>query len=369
MEWKPILTYKWNAWALGMIDDISRCIMRQDLTARAQGLLYGNAGTDVYLFHAADLKNDDKLFDWATDLLGLILKQVEIKIKHVPQKTDVIDVSLGQGLAGVGWSMSYLLNSERVEGDMNSIFGAADAAIFRRMVTIVLEPLLQELSSSVGIGLYAVSRDSRLSHEFLRRYILELYGRIKQSETRNKILAQSSGTIEGLIRLTGKISDKYSDIAYTLDVRDYLFDLFTTIPMQNLDLRSLFLLIDRESYRTLAKNELNQRARWTVENVKKLKIGAGLEQGIVAMGHTFNRIFQHTGDEQCRDAAVVCFKELLERANQTVGGSEAGLWNTSSRGIWCRHYALLNGIAGIGLALMAAVSNEEPTWDEILYLS
>ena len=71
MEWKPILTYKWNAWALGMIDDISRCIMRQDLTARAQGLLYGNAGTDVYLFHAADLKNDDKLFDWATDLLGL----------------------------------------------------------------------------------------------------------------------------------------------------------------------------------------------------------------------------------------------------------------------------------------------------------
>ena len=151
MEWKPILTYKWNAWALGMIDDISRCIMRQDLTARAQGLLYGNAGTDVYLFHAADLKNDDKLFDWATDLLGLILKQVEIKIKHVPQKTDVIDVSLGQGLAGVGWSMSYLLNSERVEGDMNSIFGAADAAIFRRMVTIVLEPLLQELSSSVGI--------------------------------------------------------------------------------------------------------------------------------------------------------------------------------------------------------------------------
>lgn len=164
MEWKPILTYKWNAWALGMIDDISRCIMRQDLTART-GIAVWKYGTDVYLFHAADLKNDDKLFDWATDLLGLILKQVEIKIKHVPQKTDVIDVSLGQGLAGVGWSMSYLLNSERV-GDMNSIFGAADAAIFRQMVTIVLEPLLQELSSSVGIGLYAVSRDSRLSRSF-----------------------------------------------------------------------------------------------------------------------------------------------------------------------------------------------------------
>ena len=69
MEWKPILTYKWNAWALGMIDDISRCIMRQDLTARAQGLLYGNAGTDGYLLHADDLMNDDNVCDLANVLL------------------------------------------------------------------------------------------------------------------------------------------------------------------------------------------------------------------------------------------------------------------------------------------------------------
>lgn len=369
MEWEPILSYKWGAWASSMIENVARVLTSQNLSTRFQGLLHGNSGIVILLFHTADRKNDDDLFQQATELLCQPIKQLTTEMGYIWKYAEKIDISFEEGLSGMGWCMSYLLRNGQANGDMNSIFGAADAVIFRLMITMVQEPTLLKLSRSVGIGLYAISRDSRLSHEFLRRYILELYGRIKQSETRNKILAQSSGTIEGLIRLTGKISDKYSDIAYTLDVRDYLFDLFTTIPMQNLDLRSLFLLIDRESYRTLAKNELNQRARWTVENVKKLKIGAGLEQGIVAMGHTFNRIFQHTGDEQCRDAAVVCFKELLERANQTVGGSEAGLWNTSSRGIWCRHYGLLNGIAGIGLALMAAVSNEEPTWDEILYLS
>lgn len=369
MEWKPILSYKWSAWASSTIENVARVLTCQDLSTRFQGLLYGNSGIIILLFYIADRKKDDDLFQQATELLRQPIKQLTTEMEHISRYAEKIDISFEEGLAGMGWCMSYLLRNGQVDGDMNSIFGAADAVIFRQMITMVQEPALLKLSRSVGIGLYAVNRGSRLSHEFLRRYILELYGRIKQSETKNKILAQPSGTIEGLIRLTGKISDKYSDIAHALDVRDYLFDLFTTLPIQYLDLRSLLLLMDRESCRTLVKAELNQRACWTVENVKSLKIGAGLEQGIVAMGHTFNRIFQHTGDEQCRDAAVVCFKELLERANQTVGGRAPGLWNTSSRGIWCRHYGLLNGVAGIGLALMAAVSNEEPAWDEILYLS
>lgn len=369
MEWKSLLSYKRRAWASSRIDDISRSIIIQDLATCSQGLLYGNAGTSIYLFFAADLKNDDELFDRATELISQILKQAGAKIESVPRYADVLDVTLEQGLAGIGWCMSYLLRYEQVDGDMDSIFGAADVAIFRRMVTMVQEPTLQELPRSVGIGLYAVNRDSRLSQEFLRRYVLELNERILQPETKYKVLAQPSETIAGFIRLMGKISDKYSDIAHAFEVRDYLYNLLAATPIKDLDLKSLFLLTDKENCRSAALNELNRRARWTAENVEKLKIEAGLEQGLAATAHTFNRIFQKTGEEQCRDAAIVCFSELLDRATHTVGGAGIGLWNTSSLGIWCRHYGLLNGIAGIGLSLMAAVTDEEPTWDEILYLS
>ena len=84
------------------------------------------------------------------------------------------DILFKRGLAGIGWCLSYLLRNEQVESDMNSILRATDAVIFRRMVTMIQEPLLRDLSRSVGIGLYAVNRDSRLFQELLRRYVLEL---------------------------------------------------------------------------------------------------------------------------------------------------------------------------------------------------
>ena len=84
------------------------------------------------------------------------------------------DILFKRGLAGIGWCLSDLLRNEQVESDMNSILRATDAVIFRRMVTMIQEPLLRDLSRSVGIGLYAVNRDSRLFQELLRRYVLEL---------------------------------------------------------------------------------------------------------------------------------------------------------------------------------------------------
>ena len=54
-------------------------------------------------------------------------------------------------------------------------------------------------------------------------------------------------------------------------MQDYFYDLLEVLPIPDLDLKSQFLMVDKELCRPVALNELNRRARWTVENVKVLQ--------------------------------------------------------------------------------------------------
>ena len=54
-------------------------------------------------------------------------------------------------------------------------------------------------------------------------------------------------------------------------MQDYFYDLLEVMPIQDLDLKSQFLMVDKEICCPVALNELNRRARWTVENVKVLQ--------------------------------------------------------------------------------------------------
>ena len=110
------------------------------------------------------------------------------------------------------------------------------------------------------------------------------------------------------------------------------------------------------------------RARKVLTNIKTLNVDSGLERGLVATAHCFNRIFQQTGNSLYKDVSTACFERLLDTAIFKDEFSKV-LWHTSSRGLWCQHYGLLNGLAGIGLTLLGAVSDTESTWDEVIYLS
>ena len=44
-------------------------------------------------------------------------------------------------------------------------------------------------------------------------------------------------------------------------------------------------------------------------------------------------------------------------------------WKTKELGGWKNEFALLDGVTGVGLALISAISDIEPKWDECLLLS
>jgi class I lanthipeptide synthase len=92
--------------------------------------------------------------------------------------------------------------------------------------------------------------------------------------------------------------------------------------------------------------------------------GMGLCHGALGLAHLYNRIYQAGGDELFADAARLWYRLGLEmrKAEGGVAGSEA----RDSQSLWAADSGFLTGAAGIGLALLAAVTSVEPEWDRLL---
>lgn len=99
---------------------------------------------------------------------------------------------------------------------------------------------------------------------------------------------------------------------------------------------------------------------------------AGLCHGAAGLGHLYNRLFQATGEPLFADVARAWFERTLAffRPGEGVGGFLARDFTPEAAARpWVEDPSLLTGSAGIGLALLAALSPREPTWDRMLLLS
>jgi lantibiotic modifying enzyme len=95
-------------------------------------------------------------------------------------------------------------------------------------------------------------------------------------------------------------------------------------------------------------------------------LDAGLCHGSAGVGHVFNRLYQATGDKEFGKAALFWFHHALGLRNPGVG---IGGFRMSSGSGEFDEPGFLVGATGIGLALLAAVSDIEPAWDRALLIS
>jgi lantibiotic modifying enzyme len=95
---------------------------------------------------------------------------------------------------------------------------------------------------------------------------------------------------------------------------------------------------------------------------------AGLCHGAAGVAHLFNRLYQATGQPELVDAARRWYGEALafRSTEQGIGGFAAWIPDHSQGGHWADAPGFLEGAAGVGLALLAAVTPVEPRWDCLL---
>ena len=99
---------------------------------------------------------------------------------------------------------------------------------------------------------------------------------------------------------------------------------------------------------------------------------AGLCHGSAGLGHIFNRLFQATGEESFRKAAHYWIERTLEmrRPGQGIAGFSAYRAASEGQGEHREdRVGILEGAAGIALALLAATTEIEPAWDRMLLVS
>ncbi len=99
----------------------------------------------------------------------------------------------------------------------------------------------------------------------------------------------------------------------------------------------------------------------------------GLCHGAAGVGHLFNRLFQATGDASFAAAARFWFERTLEmrRMDQGIAGFAALTRDPEhpDEERWVVAPGILEGAAGIALALLAATTNIEPCWDRMMLVS
>jgi lantibiotic modifying enzyme len=98
---------------------------------------------------------------------------------------------------------------------------------------------------------------------------------------------------------------------------------------------------------------------------------AGLCHGAGGLGHLFQRMAQTSGDPQLADAARFWLERALElrRPGLGIGGYRSWASGAGETQDWRDDAGFLEGAAGVGLALLGAVSPVDPEWDRAFLMS
>jgi hypothetical protein len=94
---------------------------------------------------------------------------------------------------------------------------------------------------------------------------------------------------------------------------------------------------------------------------------AGLCHGSAGLAHLFNRMYEMTAEPALAEAARFWIERTLELCSITEPGRDATLTDAG----WpaCHGSGLLEGTAGVALAMEAASTTVEPLWDQMLLVS
>ena len=96
-------------------------------------------------------------------------------------------------------------------------------------------------------------------------------------------------------------------------------------------------------------------------------VDAGLCHGSAGLAHLFNQMYQMTAEPALADAARFWVERTLELCSAKAPGRGVAL-TEAARPAW-KGPGLLEGAAGVALAMEAAATTAEPVWDQMLLVS
>lgn len=407
------LIYRW-------LDDKKYMIMKNDLKDQIEekideialymeksnselpSLVEGRTGEILFWFYYAKYKDDNKYAEKGMELLLDLFEKIEKGFTYP---------AFAGGLAGIGWAINHLYKYEFIEADIDNVLKSIDEYLYPFMMESFKEGNYDYLHGALGLSLYYIDRlpnpDAKVAIEktveelnkLAIRFDNEIAWREKYKDKISYNLSMSHG-IASIITILSFIVDKKISVEIASDLLNGAVNFLLGSMKNNIEPYYFPSRIVDGTYSTKGHrlswcyNDLGigmavylsglktNNTAWknageeillNTTKIKETNIArtkdASLCHGSAGNSHIYNRIFQYTQNDRFLESSEMWIKKTIEYARYNDGLAGYKVYSPESYKGMYNDFGFLEGISGIGLALISFVSDIVPDWDRILLLS
>jgi hypothetical protein len=400
--WKSVLEDDSNL--KSVLFEIAQIIKDSKKHDEKIGLLTGKFGLIVFLLYYDKYINQTISHKKVQDQLS----EIFYEINKGGSTTTFCD-----GIAGISWGLSHLVKNEFINFDFEDFYSQISACLHQSMYYYVKEEgYFDFLHGAIGIGMLFTQVNTTQSLKYTQELICLLDDiSIKEGNRikwKSQVITAGSvynfGLSHGIPSIIAFLANAYKNgiekrislelmngavnylLSYESDKSDEIsifpsYVDFNGIPNVNSRLAwcygdlgtsmSLWLAADATNNQDLKQKVINIFLN-SSERTDLIKNGvkdAGICHGSAGIAHIFNRMYNYTGIEKFKSTSIYWFDQTLKLRQFEDGLAGFKAKHSDEAGGWTNQISILEGIAGIGLAMISAVSNIEPKWDECLLLS
>jgi lantibiotic modifying enzyme len=377
--------------------EIAEAILSSDI--QSKGLLGGDVGLILFLYNYVQYTGQYDLMEKISDRLLLVCDDVTNRVN-----------TFCSGLAGLGWLLQHLHNHDVLGDDLDFIMNDVDRLLENWMIWGIQKGNYDFLHGSMGAAFYFQSRNNDRSNQSISLFmdILESKGikdgeqSIKWQSNKRSRLVYDFGLAHGMASIVSFLTnlsknDIHRDNALKLLAKIVRYLIRNMNPKHYKSSFSSSVYVDNENYNesrlawcygdlgtayslyraSIVLNDL-QLKELSITALKKTTNRKNIKAEIVhdscfchgssGIMHIYNRMYQHTLDPVFKRAMEFWLDVTLSKSKTGEGPAGYQFFNPKED-TWVDEYSILNGVAGIGLALIATVYSSEPLWDECLLLS
>lgn len=399
--WKSVIKNKGTKSEIHQkLKEISNLIVREDFNNRldSYGLMNGSTGPLLFVNYYDKYSNT-----LSESYIINNIDKILLNIKDVP------GFNLSGGLGGILWAIKSLTKSGFIE-DENSLYESTTALFHDSLSDHCEKNNFDYLHGAFGIALYLLDSEINFDKKVLERWLENF---IKTSETADnkitrKILLNTETGIKGYclglahgtpsiiliiikyLQLTKsktgldilkKSINHLMDSAFKDTTLSFFPDTIVNgeskYPSRLAwcygDLGCALALYKAGAF--LADKDLsNQALEIMLHSSQRRSINdnfvkdADFCHGSAGIAHFFARFYNYTNHEEFRAASEYWFEKTLEMGHFEDGLAGFKHYNGATKDYDCKP-GLLEGVSGIGLTFISAVSKIEPKWDSCFLLS
>lgn len=376
------------------------------------GVLSGISGISLFQFYYARYVENETIADNAVETISETIQRMNEGYSFPTFCT---------GIAGAGWVLELLNEEEFIDIDSDELLSELDSFLFESLEQDIKNEYFDFLHGALGYGYYFLKRYENTGLESLKQkytgYILHLVNALKngsQIDERGCFWKYELNKKEGIIGVNLSLSHGMASVINFLS-RLYLYEEFqesikdllvhTTefiinCKYQDENQSSLFpswiypemekytnsrlawcygdlgigislwkvgKVLKNKEYCDLAISTLKHSAKR--KNAEEAKLNdTGLCHGFFGVVIIFNYIYNETKETVFKETADFWLREALKMDIHTDGYAGYKQWRGDTEQ-WKNETNLLEGIAGIGLAMISCLQPSESKWDECLMIS